>query len=158
MPDDRRLIAPAIAVATVGGHFVGSVCAPPPPDIAAQLEAFVRRHSPGNGKFAYYLRVGEGASPPDEPTREQLRALGHKLTPRVAAISAVIEIPGFVGAAVRSVITGMSLVFGRTVKIRASSDARDAALAVEPVVREAGLVPLDAETLERTFAALAALR
>jgi len=154
---DPCLLEPGIAVAINDGHFIASLCAPPSPSMVARLGAYVRRHSPQPARFCYYLRVGAGASPPDEATRAKLRELGAQMTPRMAGVSAIIEIPGFVGAAVRSVVTGMGLVFGRAVKVRASSNARDAAAVVAPILREAGLVPLDAASLEASLATLRSL-
>lgn len=155
---DPRLLEPNIAIAMVDGHFVASLCGRPTPSVAAQLEAYVRRHAPEPKRFAYYLRLGEGASPPDEQTREQLRALGTRLAPRIAAVSAVVEIPGFLGAAVRGVVTGMSLVLGKSVKIRASGSTREGCAAVEGLLRDAGLTALDAATLDQALAELRATR
>lgn len=155
---DPRVLEPDIAIAMVDGHFVASLCGRPSAAVPVQLEAYVRRHAPEPKRFAYYLRLGEGASPPDERTRELLRALGTRLAPRIAAVSAVIEIPGFVGAAVRGVVTGMSLVLGRSIKIRASSSTREGCAAVEGLLRDAGLGSLDAATLDQALAELRALR
>lgn len=152
-----RLAQRNIAVALVNGHFIGSIYGRPTPEIAATLESFVRSSVSSTARFGYYLRIGEGASPPDDATRERLRELGTKLSSRIVAVSTIIEIPGFLGAAVRGVVTGMSLFLGRTVKIRASSNVHDAVAAVDSTIRDAGLEPLDAATLEAALADLRAM-
>lgn len=154
---DSRALEPNIAIAAIDGHFVASICAKPTSAVPAQLEAFVRRQ-PQSQRFAYYLRIGEGASPPDEETRAKLRELGTRLGTRVVAVAAIVEIPGFMGAAVRSVVTGMSLFLGRSVKIRPASNATEGASAIASTIRDAGLTPLDAATLEAALATLRTMR
>ncbi len=153
-----RSIAPDAAIAVVNGHLVASLRTRPTPELVGNLEAFAREHVRANQRFGYYLRIGDGASPPDDALRARLRALGAKLLPNIAAISVLVAIPGFSGAAIRGVITGMSLFFGGAIKIRPSANERDAAANVASELRANGLPPLTEDELREAFDALSKLR
>lgn len=154
---DVQLLAPRVALAIVDGHVLASVRAAPTAQLIDGLDAYVSRASFVHRRFAYFLRVGEGASPPDEAVRARVRVLARAMQPRLAAVSAIIAIPGLAGAAIRGAITGVALVFGGDLRVRAAAHEEDAALATAPAIIAAGLSPLSGAVLRESFAELQSL-
>lgn len=154
---DVHILAPHVALAVVDGHVLASVRARPTVALIDALDAYVHRSSFAHRRFAYYLRVGEGASPPDERVRERVRSLARRMQPRLVAVSAIITIPGVAGAAIRGVITGVGLLIGGDLRVRAAADEESAALATAPAIIAAGLPPLSASILRDSFTQLQAL-
>ena len=154
---DVHVLAPRVALATVDGHVLASVRAAPTVQLIEGLDAYLHRASFAHRRFAYFLRVGEGASAPDEAVRERVRSLARAMQPRLAAVSAIIAIPGVAGAAIRGVITGVALVIGGDLRVRAAAHEEDAALATAPALIAAGLPPLSGAALRASFVELQSL-
>lgn len=152
-----HVLAPRVALAIVDGHVLASVRATPTVELIDGLDAYLHRGSLVHRRFAYFLRVGEGASPPNEAARARVRSLARAMQPRLAAVSAIIAIPGLAGAAIRGVITGVALMIGGDLRVRAASHEEDAALATAPALIAAGLPALSGDVLRASFVELQSL-
>jgi hypothetical protein len=109
-----------MVVSQVGGHVVALVAQQPRNESIVSLGTFVDREVGTRGEsFVYYVCMDQGTAPPDEATRAALRALGDRMSGRMLGVAAVIDLPGFTGAALRGAVTSIGLALRRRMRLRA---------------------------------------
>lgn len=144
-----KKLATNIAAGFSGQHSVVFIASKPTVQTVRALAEFAESHLLGRReKFVYYGIWAQGVAVPDEETRLQIRAIGERFRERVVCVSMVIEMPGFGGAALRSLVTGVSILLGNLSLVRAHSDTDGAALwAMEKLKSNPALQPLTAAEL-----------
>jgi hypothetical protein len=84
--------------------------------------------------------VQEGVPLPDPDVRRTVSEVMKEVAPSIRAMCGVYESSGFIGAAMRSVITAMTLMSKASYRTNTVSNVRDAAAWIAPFVRPARTV------------------
>ena len=142
-------VSPTFLVARVRGHLVARISGPPAPENVAVLRELVRREfGAGAARFGYYLFLSEGVAPPEEATRAALRQFAGELGTRLYSIVVVLETPGFLGAALRGVVTGIALALRNSFRVSVHATIDEAVRwTTDELRKQPAYAPLTADEL-----------